>query len=209
MEIQTIIQWVSEYGYIALFFCLWLGFFGSPIPDEVVVMTGGMISSMGILEDFFAYLTIYFAVISGLTIGYLLGRTIGQPILKQLFKKKMRWLVIAKRLVEKYGPFALSLSYFIPGIRHWVHYILGMNGLPFYKYALYSYTAAAVWTVIFFFLGGFLGADPFQLGNWLEENQFYIFTTFVILLLAFLIWKIRKRVRRDISHGKRDDSCNG
>lgn len=37
-----IIALIGDYGYVALFFALWLGIVGMPIPDEVIVMTGGL-----------------------------------------------------------------------------------------------------------------------------------------------------------------------
>ena len=42
--------YIEQYGYWALFFCLWLGIIGMPIPDEMIVMSGGFVSSLGILS---------------------------------------------------------------------------------------------------------------------------------------------------------------
>ena len=41
MNYDTLLSLIGHYGYFALFFALWLGIVGMPIPDEVVVMTGG------------------------------------------------------------------------------------------------------------------------------------------------------------------------
>lgn len=40
MEINLLMSIIEQYGYIAIFFLLWLGIVGLPIPDELVVATG-------------------------------------------------------------------------------------------------------------------------------------------------------------------------
>ncbi len=41
MELHELMSYIEQYGYWALFFCLWLGIIGMPIPDEMIVMSGG------------------------------------------------------------------------------------------------------------------------------------------------------------------------
>lgn len=50
MELHELLSYIEQYGYWALFFCLWLGIIGMPIPDEMIVMSGGFVSSLGILS---------------------------------------------------------------------------------------------------------------------------------------------------------------
>ncbi|MCS5149310.1 DedA family protein, partial [Staphylococcus aureus] len=38
MELHELLSYIEQYGYWALFFCLWLGIIGMPIPDEMIVM---------------------------------------------------------------------------------------------------------------------------------------------------------------------------
>lgn len=90
MDVEYLISIIEQYGYAALFFSLWLGIVGLPIPDEVIVMTGGAVTGMGILHPLPAFLIVYLGVISGLSLGYVLGRTVGTPILERLRRKK-KW----------------------------------------------------------------------------------------------------------------------
>ncbi len=140
MEINDIIINVQEYGYLALFFCLWLGIVGLPIPDEAIVMTGGIVASLGILKTIPAFLTTFLGVVSGLTIGYFLGRIVGAPLLECCkFKKIDKHVCKAVGLINKYGFHALCLSYFFPVVRHVVPYLVGISKMPYKKYAMYSY----------------------------------------------------------------------
>ncbi|OXM82959.1 DedA family protein [Paenibacillus rigui] len=159
MSYDALLSLIGQYGYAALFFMLWLGIVGMPIPDEVIVMTGGAATASGLLLWLPAFLLTYLGVISGLSLGYVLGRFIGTPILNKLRKKKNmdKYLRTSERLIDKYGSFALVISYFFPVVRHVVPYIVGFNQMTFRRYAMISYTTGLVWTLLFFTIGQFAG----------------------------------------------------
>lgn len=155
MGMEQLMHWISEYGYFALFFCLWLGIVGMPIPDEVIVMTGGFVSSLGILQFAPSMAVTYLGVVSGLSIGYTLGRYYVAGLTKkfQEIEKWRSYLQKSEKLVEKYGKFALVLSYFLPVVRHVIPYVVGSHKMKFRDYALYSYSIGFIWTGVFFLAG--------------------------------------------------------
>ncbi|MGD6890485.1 DedA family protein [Bacillus mobilis] len=158
MEVHELLSYIEQYGYWALFFCLWLGIIGMPIPDEMIVMSGGFVSSLGVLSVIPAFLLTYLGVVSGLSLGYILGEIFGTKVLDKLMKKKKaKYLLKSQQMVEKYGHYALVTSYFIPVVRHIVPYLVGMNNMSFKMYALYSYTTGFVWTLVYFVLGSLFG----------------------------------------------------
>lgn len=158
MELHELMSYIEQYGYWALFFCLWLGIIGMPIPDEMIVMSGGFVSSLGILNVIPAFVLTYLGVVSGLSLGYIIGKVFGTKVLDKLMKKKKaKYLLKSQQMVEKYGHYALVTSYFIPVVRHIVPYLVGMNSMSFKTYALYSYTTGFVWTLVYFVLGSLFG----------------------------------------------------
>ncbi|PRD07576.1 alkaline phosphatase [Bacillus sp. MYb56] len=158
MELHELMSYIEQYGYWALFFCLWLGIIGMPIPDEMIVMSGGFVSSLGILNVIPAFVLTYLGVVSGLFLGYIIGKVFGTKVLDKLMKKKKaKYLLKSQQMVEKYGHYALVTSYFIPVVRHIVPYLVGMNNMSFKTYALYSYTTGFVWTLVYFVLGSLFG----------------------------------------------------
>ncbi|MFJ7731237.1 DedA family protein [Lysinibacillus sp. NPDC097231] len=158
MDLQDLLSFIEQYGYFALFFSLWLGIVGMPLPDEMIVMSGGFLSSLEKMSVWSAFVLTYLGVVSGLSLGYILGKVFGYQILDKLLKKKKaKYLLKSKELLDKYGPFALVISYFIPIVRHILPYLVGMNNMSFKKYVLYSYTTGFVWTLIYFTLGLFFG----------------------------------------------------
>ncbi|MGF2768903.1 DedA family protein [Bacillus cereus] len=158
MELHELLSYIEQYGYWALFFCLWLGIIGMPIPDEMIVMSGGFVSSVGILSVVPSFVLTYLGVVSGLSLGYILGKVFGTKVLHKLMKKKKaKYLIKSQEMVDKYGKYALVTSYFIPVVRHIVPYLVGMNNMSFKTYALYSYTTGFVWTLVYFVLGSLFG----------------------------------------------------
>ncbi|HEQ3526590.1 TPA: DedA family protein [Bacillus cereus] len=158
MELHELLSYIEQYGYWALFFCLWLGIIGMPIPDEMIVMSGGFVSSVGVLSVVPSFVLTYLGVVSGLSLGYILGKVFGTKILHKLMKKKKaKYLIKSQEMVDKYGQYALVTSYFIPVVRHIVPYLVGMNNMSFKTYAFYSYTTGFVWTLVYFVLGSLFG----------------------------------------------------
>jgi len=159
LDYDALISLIESYGYAALFFALWLGIVGMPIPDEVIVMTGGAVTASGTLHVLPAFLLTYVGVISGLSLGYMLGRFVGTPILEKLRRKNgmNHYIAVSEKLTQKYGSLALCIGYFLPVVRHVMPYLVGINKMSYKRYALYSYTTGFVWTLFYFTTGRFVG----------------------------------------------------
>ncbi|WP_159888141.1 DedA family protein [Paenibacillus puerhi] len=206
MSIDSILDAIHQFGYFALFFSLWLGIVGMPIPDEVVVMTGGMVGSLHLLQTVPAYVMTYLGVVSGLSLGYILGRVMGPLVVDRLREKKKIEPYIQKsdRLLEKYGSCALVISYFLPVVRHVLPYLVGVNKMPFHKYAMISYSTGLMWTTIYFIIGYFLGGNIERIGNNVYKYGYYGLAAAVIFIIsAAIIQAIRKR-RRCVPNEKRE-----
>lgn len=195
MNYDTLIHWIAQFGYAALFFALWLGIVGMPIPDEVVVMTGGAVGKAGLLHSIPAFIITYLGVISGLSLGYILGRLFGSPVLDKLRRKNNmeKHIQVSEQLLKKYGHFALSFSYFIPVVRHIVPYLVGINKMSFRRYILYSYTAGLAWTSIFFVAGQLAGSHVETIGTMIYHYGIYIGLPLIIGIFLFMMLKSRKR----------------
>ncbi|WP_052154007.1 DedA family protein [Thermoactinomyces daqus] len=202
METAQLIHWISEYGCFALFLFLWLGILGVPIPDEVIVMTGGLVSTYHILQPIPSFTVTYLGVISGLSIGYIGGRVSRSTVYDKLLnKKKLRkHLIRAERLLTKYGSFALCFSYFTPVIRHLVPYLAGSLRMPYPRYALFSYGAGFVWTAIYFTVGYQFG-DSIAYVAKLSRDLGHL--TLGIAAVMFLLLLIRSYAQRKNEKEKR------
>jgi membrane-associated protein len=208
LETSELLDWISQYGYFALFFFLWLGIVGMPIPDEVVVMTGGMVSSLQILQTVPSFLLTYLGVISGLSIGYGIGRIWGANVYNKLGKKNkyQKYLNRSEQLLTKYGSFALCISYFLPIVRHVLPYLAGSYQMPFIKYSLFSYTTGLVWTAIYFYIGYQFGDSIDFIAKFSRDGGYILLLTIIVILFAFQIFRALSR-RRKSNRGDKNDSA--
>jgi membrane-associated protein len=201
VDTQMITDMVVQFGYPALFFALWLGIVGMPIPDEVVVLSAGVITSLGYLQPVPAFLLTYLGVVSGLSLGYVLGRTVGAPVLERLGKRKglQKHITRGQDLLQQYGSYALCISYFIPVVRHVVPYLVGIGNMKFRQYALFSYTTGFVWTLLFFITGHLLGNNAAYMGQLITNYSMY--AVLAVSALGILVWGFRYMRRESIRRG--------
>ncbi|MCX7569717.1 DedA family protein [Tumebacillus sp. DT12] len=196
MSFDALLGLIDQFGYPALFFSLWLGIVGMPIPDEVIVMTGGFVTALGLLHVIPAFLVTYLGVVFGLSLGYVIGYRVGAPILDKLARKKKiaPYLQKSQEMLDRHGAWALCWSYFLPVVRHVVPYLVGVNRMPFARYALFSYTTGLVWTLVFFIVGRLFGQYIEEIGATVTRyGQYALLAAAGALLILWLVRRLRSQ----------------
>jgi len=188
-EFHLLVSVIEQYGYLALFFMLWLGIVGLPVPDELVVAIGGFLASIHMLHPVYSFLAGYLGVVSGLTIGFFLGKWFGRPILRWLARsdKMQAALQRSMELIKRYGTFSLCISYLFPVVRHIVPYLVAMGGMKFRRYALLSYTIGLLWTACFYFLGFMFGNHVDQVVVLIRTYGYYGLGGMALLIALFIL----------------------
>lgn len=157
---ETFSAWLIEYGSIVLFIFLVLGIIALPIPDETLMIFAGILMDTGKLHIAPTLVAAYLGSISGITLSYIIGRTLGHYIMHKYGKwigLTQERLTNAEAWLIKYGKWTLIFGYFIPGIRHFTGFATGMAYLPYKEFALFAYTGAIIWTTFFLGIGFFFG----------------------------------------------------
>lgn len=190
MDLQLLLPYIKEYGYIAFYLVLWIGFFGFPVPNEVIVMTSGLIANKSVLHPVLTFIVTYLGVISSLTTLYCLGR-FGNTLTKTKKKIHSDKLKNAKDMIKKHGAFSLCISYYFPTARHLIPLILGKNNFPFRTFAIYSFTNAFMWTSIYFMIGYEFGVYIDVIGSNVYEYGWYGLGLIILICIVVYIWKSR------------------
>lgn len=192
MNYDVLLNLIHHYGYFALFFALWLGIVGIPIPDEVIVMTGGLVTTIGLLDPIPAFIITYMGVVSGLSLGYILGNRLGVPVIDRIVRKKKtgKYLSKAQEMLKHFGHYALVLSYFFPVVRHLVPYLVGIGKMPFKKYATYSYTTGFLWTLVYFVFGRLFGNYIDQIAQIVTKYGWYALV--LLAITSLIVWRMRR-----------------
>ena len=109
-----------------------------------------------------AVLAAFLGTTCGITISYGLGRVIGPGVATRLgFLLHFDALQLAhgQRWLQRWGPYALVLGYFLPGIRHLTALLVGTAALPIRRFTRFAYPDALLWCSTFLGIGYARGAE--------------------------------------------------
>jgi membrane protein DedA with SNARE-associated domain len=183
---------ITKYSYFGIFVALGLGILGFPIPDETLIAFTGFLVYEGKLNYLYAFAVCFTGTSLGITIGYVLGMTFGNRLIKRYSARlnvNPDHIQNAKKFYARYGKFALFIGYFIPGVRHLTAIFAGSSTMPYPVFAAFAYSGAALWTIVFMNLGFFLGEKWHSVSAY--SNRYIL--PFVLVLTIFLIiaiyWK--------------------
>src|SRR5262245_66416607 len=113
-----LLQWLSHYGPGALFVAQMLGIFGLPIPDEFLLTVAGALAREGNLPLGWTLLAAIAGCFCGITLSYVVGRTIGMPGLRRVVHVSDESFGLAQRWFHRFGRWLLLFGYYMPCVRH-------------------------------------------------------------------------------------------
>lgn len=190
-----------EYGYAAVFFVLVICGFGVPIPEDLTLVTGGVISGMGYTNPHIMFAVGMLGVLVGDGIMFAAGRIWGQKILRfKLIARIMtpkRYEQVQEKF-DKYGNWVLFVARFLPGLRTAVFVTAGISRkVSYLRFIIMDGLAALISVPIWIYLGEY-GAHNI---DWLMAKMHSLQSgIFVILgigatVVAWIWWKKRQRIQ--------------
>jgi membrane protein DedA with SNARE-associated domain len=195
---QAALALVDHYGYGGLFLALALANVGAPLGAELIVPVSGALAATGHLSS--VWLTIVVAVsaeLFGGTIGYLIGRFGGRPLVDRYgryFHLSHANLDRVQQFFERYGSFSIFICRFVPVIRGIISIPAGlaeMNLAHFYGW----YAAGSL-----IFCGGLVLLGS-MLGHHIDEvlplvhRAGLLVLIVAIVAIAILWFALRRRSR--------------
>ncbi|PTX64374.1 membrane protein DedA with SNARE-associated domain [Melghirimyces profundicolus] len=150
---------IREYGYPLLFMVILAGIIGFPLPDEGLLIYAGVLAAKGWLDPLSSFGCGVFAVLLGSLINY---RVASLPRRRWLIRWGRKWGLSKKRirtslkLINRYGGWAVAVSYFVPGVRMGTAYTAGLVRLRLQTFAVGSFAGALVWVGFYLWIGWML-----------------------------------------------------
>lgn len=154
------LDWVAQYGYVALFCMLMLGIIGAPFPDDLLLAFAGYLVFAGYLKPIPTVVSAFMGSLCGITVSYGLGRFLGFPIIERyghIVYMTPRRLNRVTSWCRRFGKWSLLIGYFIAGVRHWTAFVAGVSKLRLPVFALFAYTGGFLWSVTLISAGYVLG----------------------------------------------------
>lgn len=188
----------NHYGYVVLFVALMLELIAFPTPGETLMAYCGFLVFQGKLNWGISIIVAALGVISGITISYFIGRSLGIPF----FERYGSYIHIGPAKLEKtsqwfdrYGNGLLLIAYFIPGVRHITGYFSGIAKIPYKKFALNAYIGAFIWTGTFISLGKILGSNWEKFHGSIKK---YLIISGIVLAIVLLCIYVYRRYKKTI-----------
>ncbi len=202
---QFLMPIFTEYGYMAVFVMLLVCGFGIPVPEDITLVTGGVIAGLGHADVH----TMFAVGMAGVLIGdgtmFILGRLFGPRIVKlPLFHSVLtpERFEKAQGAFHKYGKWVMFVARFLPGLRTPVFFSAGMSHrVSFLTWLLMDGFAASISVPIWVYLGYF-GAQNW---DWMFGvlRQFQHGILGILLLVSLVIgwrwWRKHVQAKRDAS----------
>jgi membrane protein DedA with SNARE-associated domain len=206
---EPVFQWLAHYAYEPqmVYFAV-IGFmiasgFGLPIPEEMTIVSVGILTYMGAHPELFpppfpgapvvsgyeaaavTLCAVIFADLLVFTIGRRFGRKImAVPRFKKYFAIERTSLI--NSWVKKYGVYAVFIFRFTPGIRFPAHIFLGMSELATWKFLLVDGFASLISVPTQILLIHHFGESILYS---IQRFKIWIFAAIGILLIVILVRK--------------------
>lgn len=196
-QMEFLISFFTDYGYWAVLFVLIICGFGVPIPEDITLVSGGVIAGLypESVNSHLMLVVSMIGVLAGDSTMYWLGRIYGTRILRF---RPMRKIVTLERLkmvrekFDQYGNRVLFVARFLPGLRAPIYMVSGITRRVSYtRFVLIDFCAAIISVPIWVYLGEFGAKNLDWLHEQIKKGQLVIYILIGILVL-FLFWKWKK-----------------
>ena len=155
---------IEQLGYVGLFLILFIAGLGVPIPEELPIVTGGVLSNQMVLRWWIALPVCIVGVLVGDVVLYWAGHHWGERVLGW---RPVRWVLTQAReeqLKAAYRTHGVKIVFtarHVMGLRAAAFLTAGIARIPFWKFLAVDGIAALVSVPFGFFLA-FLFADQVE-----------------------------------------------
>ena len=189
-------------GYVAVFTVLLLCGFGLPMPEDVILATGGVlawlardrpVTSFAAMFRDTGLLTMIVVGLAGILVGdsiiFLAGRRFGHRVAD--FRPLRRIITPAKlerveKELRRRGNVLVMLARFLPGLRTPTFFVVGHARLPYWEFFLFDGAAALVSAPLWVCLGFWFGSDIQQAARHASEFSHYILIAAGVATAAYV-----------------------
>lgn len=189
-----LLQIIDNYKYLGLYMCLVFGIIGLPLPIETLMTFAGFKIFQGQISFGYAVIFSWLGALSGMSISYVIGQKVGQPLLHKFGKYlhiTPERLHKANSWLEKYRGKAIMVGYFIPGFRHLTPYAAGYSEMSYLSFLFYAALGALVWVLCFVGVGTLVGKDWIKISALIQSYLGLII--FVAVIIGVAYWFVRKQ----------------
>ena len=213
-----------DVGFAFVFGVLLLCGFGLPMPEDVVLVTGGVLawlaspldgmSLRGMVADpglRAMVLVGLLGILAGDSVIYWMGRRLGVRVAEFRLLRRLvppdKLEEVEKRLRRR-GNVVVVLARYLPGLRAPTYFTVGHSRLPYWEFLLFDGLAALISAPLWVCLGFWFGNDIERAAR--EATRFgHLILLAVAVVLAALAFRWLQRRRAQAAQGREAGAATG
>lgn len=187
-----LLNFIYEYGLIAMFFLILIEYACFPVSSEIVLPFSGAVASIQHVSFFVIIIVSVVAGLIGTSFCYAVGRFGGVTLIetiKRKFPSSQKGLDNSFEKFNKYGSVAVCVGRVIPICRTYIAFVAGAVKQPYSVFVTSSGIGITVWNIILIGLGYTLRENWKVVGTYYEEYK-TIVIPLLILGVVVLLFKI-------------------
>jgi membrane-associated protein len=170
--------WIYVFLFLVIFSETGLIIFAF-LPGDSLLFAAGSVAAAGILDPLTLFLTLPIAAFSGDQMNYLLGKIIGNKIIRwgKLPFVNADNLEKTRKFYDRHGAKTIIYGRYIPVIRSFAPFVAASGShMKYARFVRFSIIGSVSWALLFLLIGFFMGQIPF-----VKEN-FYLVVTAIALI---------------------------
>jgi membrane protein DedA with SNARE-associated domain len=188
----SILDLISRYGYLIVFFGVMAESTGVPLPGETILISAGILVQRGSLDLGDAIFFGILGAILGDQIGYWAGREGGRPFILRYGRYVLitpERLERAEAFFARHGGKAVFMARFFSGLRVFGALVAGMSRMPWVTFILYNALGGATWATTAVLVGYFLGSSLGVVDRWTGRASVLLLALAVLALILYLSYR--------------------
>jgi membrane protein DedA with SNARE-associated domain len=200
--LDHILDLASRYGLPVLWLGLFVAGLGVPIPEDIFLITGGVLTHRAQSSVVFALLVLYSGVLVGDAIVYRLGSRYGEAVLRRPFIARLMTparIERVRRYYARYGALTVFLCRHVAGVRFPAFLMAGVSRIGFARFIFWDGLSALL-SVPLWFLLGYKASEHWQTIH--KQVTGWVAVVVGIVVAAFLVWHFRQPIARMLGRKK-------
>ncbi|MCI2255935.1 DedA family protein [Domibacillus sp. PGB-M46] len=194
-----IISMMEQYGLWGIFFLIALENIFPPIPSEVILTFGGVMTGQTDLTVTGVILVSTAGSVVGAIILYGVGLILDVQTMEKIVARYGKFLRVknedihrADAWFDKYGVWTVFLCRMVPLIRSLISIPAGMSNMNFLLFVLFTTAGTLIWNTVLVNLGAAFSDSWHTIVDYMDVYSNIVYAILAIIFIAAVTWFIRK-----------------
>lgn len=206
---EFVIDYIDKFHYVAIAFVLFIAGLGVPIPEDIPLIYGGVMSGKGYMNVWIHFAVSMAFILIGDVCLYMIGRRVAsrqgqqnglEESKPESFTKKpsrIEKLLTPERRAkvqdyfDRYGSWTVFFGRFVAGLRGAIFLTAGLTQFPLRRFILLDALAALISVPVWIAIGYKVGDEWGDILEAFKSYQGYVLGGIALLGIGIWFWKKR------------------